>query len=253
MSSRLLSALLISLASSHCLADVQFLTGLDYSEGKYGSQTTTKQTSVPLVAKYETERWTSKLSIPYVWIQNVNPNSQGENLPCGNAVQTPKNVDGFGDLVASGSYTAYAADGLLVDLGAKAKFATADENKCLSSGKNDYSISVDVVQQFGSMTTFGTLGMTKRGDPEFLGQTIAYDDPVFASIGVSYKLSSQTSVGASYDYREKLTQTGSEVSEASAFASQKLSSVTKLQGYAVVGFSDASPDFGVGMLISRKY
>lgn len=253
MSSRLISTLLISIASIHCHADVQFLTGIDYSQGKYGSQITTKQTSVPLVAKYEADRWSAKLSIPYVWIQNVNPNSQGENLPCGNAVQTPQNVDGFGDLVASGSYTAYATDGLLVDLGAKAKFATADENKCLSSGQNDYSISADVVQQFGKITAFGTLGMTKKGDPEFLGQTIAYDDPVFASIGASYKLSAQTSIGASYDYREKLTQTGSEVSEASAFVSQKLSNATKLQGYAVVGFSDASPDVGVGVLMSRRY
>lgn len=253
MSSRIACLLLSGLASGYSVADVQFLTGVDYSEGKYGSQVTTQQTSVPLVAKYEAERWSGKLSIPYVWIKNVNPNSQGESLPCGNAVQTPKDVDGFGDFVASASYSVYSADGFLVDLGAKAKFATADADKCLSSGKNDYSISADVVQQLGQITVFGTLGLTKKGDPEFLGQRIDYDDPVFASLGASYKLSNQTSVGASYDYRQQLTEAGSEVSEASAFVSQKIDNSMKVQGYLVAGFSDASPDFGVGVLVSRRY
>jgi|JI8StandDraft_1071087.scaffolds.fasta_scaffold183760_1 hypothetical protein len=234
-------------------ADIQVSTGLDYSEGKYGSNITTKQTTVPLIGKYETDTWSVKASLPYVWIKNVNSNSRGESLPCGNAAATPKDVDGFGDLVLAGSYSVYAQGDTLVDVNAKAKIATGDEDQCLSSGQHDYSASVDLTQRFGALTAFGTLGWTKKGDPEFAGIKTNYDDPVFASLGASYKVATATSVGASYDYRQKLTSKGDPISEMTVFVSQKLPNNLRMQGYAVAGFSDASADLGVGVLMSHRY
>lgn len=234
-------------------AGIQVSTGLDYSEGKYGSNITTQQTTIPFMGKYETDTWSVKASLPYVWIKNVNANSRGENLPCGNAVATPKNVDGFGDLVLTGSYSVYAVGDTLLDVNAKAKIATGDEDKCLSSGEHDYSTSVDITQRFDALTAFATLGWTKKGDPVFAGSKINYDDPLFGSIGASYKMTDMTAIGASYDYRQKLTTTGDAISEVTVFVSQKLPNNTRLQGYAVTGFSDASPDLGVGVLVSHRY
>jgi hypothetical protein len=62
-----------------------------------------------------------------------------------------------------------------------------------------------------------------------------------------------TAIGVSYDYRQKLTTTGDAISEVTVFVSQKLPNNTRLQGYAVTGFSDASPDLGVGVLVSHRY
>lgn len=251
MMQRMLWLGLVCATAAH--AEIQVSTGLDYSEGKYGSQITTKQTTVPLMGKYETDTWSVKASLPYVWIKNVNSNSRGESLPCGNAAATPKDVDGFGDLVLAGSYSAYAQGDTLIDVNAKAKLATGDEDKCLSSGQHDYSASVDVTQRVGALTAFGTLGWTKKGDPEFAGLKTNYDDPIFGSIGASYKVAEATSVGASYDYRQKLTKTGDPISEITVFVSQKLPNKMRIQGYAVTGFSDASADLGVGVLVSHRY
>lgn len=245
----LLAAIPLFLTSA-AFAQVQVSTGLDYAQGKYGSATTTEQWTMPLVAKYEGERWMVKASLPYVWIHNVNPNARGENLPCGNAASTPKNVDGLGDLVASGSYSVVQADGLIVDVGGKVKFATGDKDKCLSSGQNDYSVFADVTKQFGNFTAFGGIGWTAKGDPEFQGTTTDYRNPFFASIGGAYKLTATTTVGASYDFRQRLTAGGDPISEMTLFVTHKFTPNVKVQGYAVAGFSDASPDFGVGGVVS---
>jgi hypothetical protein len=225
-------------------------TGADYSEGKYGGNVKSKQWTMPLVAKYETNNWMVKASMPYVRIKDVNPNARGESLPCGNAVNTPSDVNGWGDLVATGTYSVVQADGLIIDLGAKVKFATGDEDKCLSSGKNDYSAFMDVAKQFGSFTAFGGFGWTSKGDPKFLGVTTDYRNPFFGSVGGAYKIGGATSVGGSYDYRQRLTSSGDPISELTLFLTHKYSPNLKIQGYAVAGLSNASPDFGAGALVS---
>lgn len=250
MKKHTLLAVVPALLASSAFAQVQLSTGLDFAQGKYGGTVNSDQWTMPVVAKYEGSRWMVKASLPYVWIHNVNPNSRGEALPCGNAINTPADVDGWGDLVTSGSYSVVQSNGLLVDVGGKVKFATGDKDKCLSSGKNDYSIFTDLAKQFGSFTAFGGIGWTAKGDPEFLGVTTNYRNPFFANIGGAYKLSGSTSVGASYDFRQRLTRTGDPISEATLFVTHKFSPNLKVQGYAIKGFSDASPDFGVGGLVS---
>jgi len=253
MKKRILLAVVSALTASAAHAQLQVSTGLDYSQGKYGSTVTTDQVTMPVVAKYEGDRWMVKASLPYVWIHNVNPNSRGENLPCGNAVNTPSNVDGFGDLVASGSYSVLQSNGMVLDVGGKVKFATGDKDKCLSTGKNDYSVFADIAKQFGSFTAFGGIGWTAKGDPEFLGTTTDYRNPFFASVGGAYKLTTTTSLGASYDFRQRLTSRGDPISEMTFFVTHKFTPKLKVQGYAVTGFSDASPDFGVGGLVSLGF
>jgi hypothetical protein len=245
-----LFAVIPALMASAAYAQMQVSTGLDYSQGKYGSTVTTDQWTMPVVAKYEGTRWMVKASLPYVWIHNVNPNSRGENLPCGGAVNTPNDVDGIGDLVTSGSYSVVQSNGLIVDVGGKIKFATGDKDKCLSTGKNDYSVFTDIAKQFGNFTAFGGLGWTAKGDPEFQGTTTNYRNPFYANIGGGYKLTSETTVGASYDFRQRLTATGHPISEMTLFLTHKFTPNLKVQGYAIKGFSDASPDFGVGGLVS---
>lgn len=248
MRKQLLLAALMPLWAQGASAELSLTTGLDYSEGKYGSNLKTTQWTVPLVAKYEAEHWLAKLSLPYVRTHNVNPSAQGESLPCGGAANTPNDVEGFGDLVASGNYSIYQGGGYVVDLGGKVKFATGDTDKCLSSGKNDYSLQADITRQAGPLTVFGTLGWTKKGDPTFLGVTTDYRDPYFASLGGSYKISDAVAAGATYDYRQRLTSTGDPISELTLFTTYQQSKTFKIQCYLITGFSNASPDLGAGAL-----
>ena len=68
-----------------------------------------------------------------------------------------------------------------------------------------------------------------------------------------WRLSAVTSVGLYHDWRERLRPRGSEVSETTAYVSVRLDPTWKLQLYGVKGFSDASPDYGAGLMVSRIY
>lgn len=240
------------LAAAGCatlvLADSQTSVGvgLDYTEGKYGESTKSTTWSMPVMIKHETGPLTLKLNIPYVRSSGVAA-AGGDRF-----VSTKQTQSGLGDVTATALYTVYsnveAQAG--IDLGVKAKFATADKSKeLLTTGKNDYSLLVDAYKGFGDTTVFGTLGKTKKGDPDGTD----FRDPWFASVGFSNKLSTANSWGASYDYRQKVTASGDPISEVTLFAIHKYSKQVKVQAYAVTGFSDASPDFGLGATVTYTY
>lgn len=225
--------------------------GADYSQGKYGTPVTSRQWTFPLVAKYEADKWSARVSVPYIRVENPSVSRDGTPLPCAGSANAPKTSEGFGDVVAAGTVNVVEnrANALLVDLTGKIKFGTGDEAKCLGTGENDYSIQTDLTKSFGTFTAFGTLGWRKMGDPP----GIDFRDPLYFSVGGSYKLSDATSYGLVYDFRQKLTSRGAPVSEATAFLTHKLSKTFKVQGYFVLGFSDASPDWAAGAIATWAF
>jgi hypothetical protein len=217
--------------------------GVDYSEGKYGEADKSKTTTVPLIIKYETGPFMIKATIP--WVRATGTRAAGGDL----ASASKTTESGLGDITLGGSYNAYYNDAAKfgIDVGGKIKFATADDSKTLlTTGENDYSIQSDIYKSFGPATVFGTLGWTKKGDPDL----VDFKNPWYTSIGVAYKVASATSMGVSYDYRQKVTNNGDPISEASLFLTHKYSKDVKVQAYLVGGFSDASPDVGAGAVVS---
>lgn len=244
----LFAALTATLSLPALAGEFTTSVGMDYSSGKYGTDQTSETWYVPVVAKYETGRTALKLTVPYLHITNPSVGPEGEPLPggCG------KTESGLGDVVASGVYALLdgtGGGGVLLDVVGKVKLPTADEDHCLGTGKTDYSIQLDAAKAFGGVTGFGTLGWKKFGDPSGTN----FRDPIYASIGVATKLAPATTVGAAYDWREKVTSSGDEISELALFVSQTLDRAWKLQLYAVTGFSDASPDWGGGLVVSHRY
>ena len=220
--------------------------GVDYSEGKYGEPVKSRTTTVPLVIKHETGPFTFKANIP--WVTATGTRSGGGDR----ATLIKQTESGLGDVTLSGFYTAYTNNTAMfgIDIGGKIKFATADKSKTLlTTGENDYSLQGDVYKSFGPTTLFGTLGWTKKGDPDF----VDFRDPWYTTLGVSYRVGAATALGASYDYRQKVTSRGDPVSEASLFLTHKFTKQLKMQAYLVGGFSDASPDFGAGAVISAGF
>ena len=221
--------------------------GLDYSEGKYGEAETSSTWSMPVSIKHETGPLTLKLSVPYVRSSGVAAAGGDRRV-----ATTSQTQSCMGDLTSSAFYNVYnnvnAKFG--VDLGVKIKLATADNSKTLlTTGENDYSLQADLFRSFGDTTLFGSLGWSKKGDTS----TTDFRNPWYGSIGFSNKLSDANSWGASYDYRQKVTSIGDPVSELSLFMVHKYSKATKVQGYVVTGFSDASPDLGVGATFSYSF
>lgn len=220
--------------------------GVDYSEGKYGEPNKSRTTTVPLVIKHETGPFTFKANIP--WVTATGTRSAGGDR----GTLTSQTESGLGDVTLSGFYTAYTNNTAMfgIDIGGKIKFATADKSKTLlTTGENDYSLQGDAYKSFGPTTLFGTLGWTKKGDPDF----VDFRDPWYTTLGVSYRLGAATALGASYDYRQKVTSSGDPISEASLFLTYKFTKQLKMQAYMVGGFTDASPDIGGGAVISVSF
>ncbi len=240
-------ACLILVSSVHADGAWTFSGGMDHSSGKYGGAGHSETLALPLGIKYEAHPWTLRLSIPYVTMRgsaNV-VSSGGDRITLQGRNSARRQVEGLGDVVAGVARTAWQESGWLIDLGAKVKFATGDADRGLSTGENDYSLYVDVYRKLGSGTAFCTLGKRWMGDPA--GSELA--NPLYGTVGWSQRFTPATSAGATYDYRERLTQSGAPAREATLFLTHRFSDAWKVQAYVVTGFSTASPDLGGGMLL----
>src|SRR6266481_206280 len=87
--------------------------GFNYSSGEYGTSTTTEILSVPIIARYDRGPWIFKLTVPYLSISggtsvvpgigrvtSTKPRRRGGG-------DSEATATGFGDIVASVTYTAF--------------------------------------------------------------------------------------------------------------------------------------------------
>jgi len=253
------AAIAVVLASAPCgitLAAEGVVTvgaGAEYSSGKYGGTEKTQILYLPVTAKYETGPWAFKAVVPYIRVTGpgnvVGAGADRVTLPGGAAAR--RTESGLGDVVASVFYNLFdeRQTSFGVDVGAKVKLGTADEAKGLGTGENDYAVQADSYVPLGALTAFGTLGYRWYGDPP----GVDLKDVFYGAIGASYRVSGETSVGLAYDLRPRITTAGARISEATAFVSQRLSREWRAQFYSVVGFSDGSPDFGLGAALNYRF
>lgn len=247
--------------------------GVDYTSGKYGTSETTDITQVPVSFGYDTGDWSLKLVVPYIHVtgpdnvipgvgpvKNGNPNGRGKGKGKGQSIgsvtptidtTTRGSASGLGDVIASATYSAYRNDAANfgIDLTGKVKFGTADEDKGLGTGKNDYTAAVDLYKGFGRWTVFGGASYTWLGSSQY----IRLNNVFGANVGLGYKIDNQSSIGAYYDYREKAADTSFSRSEVTGYYSYKFASQWKAQLYASKGFTDGSPDWGAGASVVYSF
>jgi hypothetical protein len=232
--------------------------GVDYSSGKYGTATATDIWSVPLNAGWQDDRWTLKLTVPYIGISgsdnvipgtggvnNGNPRGRGRGGSAGGDTTTGRgSASGLGDIVASAGYAVFSsADRTAgLDLTGKVKFATADEDKGLGTGKNDYGLALDAYKAHGAWTVFGGVGWMKYGSSQYIRLQNGFN----ANLGVGLLLSETDDVGAYYYYREKIAEGGAAQSEVTAYWNHRIGAHWRVQGYVLGGLADGSPDWGAG-------
>ncbi|HSF48272.1 MAG TPA: hypothetical protein VLA73_07915 [Burkholderiales bacterium] len=232
-----------------------FTTGIDYSTGDYGADEDTDILYVPFTGKYETERWFFRLTVPYLRITGPGAVVLG---PDGNPIVVSANGtarrethDGVGDVIFGAAYNLLPGTwrGVVLDIGAKVKFPTADEDKGLGTGETDYQLQADAYKTFGRWTAIGTFGYKWLGDPD----DFTLKDVFFGSIGAGYKFSQQTSGGLIFDFREASVSGSDPLQELVAYVTHKLTGTTKLQGYAVAGLTESSPDWGLGATVTFDF
>ncbi|HET9818046.1 MAG TPA: transporter, partial [Rhodanobacteraceae bacterium] len=156
----MLPLLLLGLSSQVARADdsghVTLGVGADYSSGKYGTAFETEIWDVPFSVGYAADRWSVRLTVPYINISgannvipgvgrvlNLNPHGRGLGLGLGGGggsggtpTVTRGSASGLGDVVARATYGLVRDDAAQfgLDITGKIKFGTADENKGLGTG-----------------------------------------------------------------------------------------------------------------------
>lgn len=239
--------------------------GAFYSTGKYGSTTSTDIWSVPLSVGYDTGNWSFKLTAPYVRItgqsnvlpgvgkvNNGNPIGRGVGRILGTGTggtgstttSTRGTASGLGDVTASATYQLFydKQTRFGMDLGGKVKFGTADANKGLGTGANDYRVGLDAYKGLGHWTLFGGVGYTDFGSSTYIKLNNGAD----ANLGAGYRVNSSNDVGAFYAYRQRISDYGYPRKELTGYWNHHISKTWELQMYALTGFSDGSPDWGAG-------
>lgn len=228
-------------------------TGADYSVGDYGDVKDTKILFIPVTGSYAWFPWTAKVMVPYVRIEgpgSVIPGTDGGVVADVDAVEVTTE-SGAGDVVGTLLYTLEPSSegGPYLDLGAKVKLPTADEDKGLGTGEPDYSLLAEISRAFDDTTPFLSVGY------QFMGSSadLNLDDRAFASVGVDQRLEEAVSVGIAYDWKQAASSGSDDVSEASGYVNWKFAEGWSANVYGVTGFSDGSPDWGLGTQVSRRF
>lgn len=229
---------------------LSFSTGIDYSSGDYGLEEKTDILVIPFSLRATTGNLALTASLPYLRIDGpggvvVGPG--GEPLP---GVPTEGGIrKGVGDLSTGVTYTipAEALGGAELGLGARVKLPTASKSRQLSTGKTDVTVSADLSYPVGTVVPFVNLGYRFLGDPEGFDLR---NGPT-ASVGSSFQLGTAVLI-TSYDYARAISPLSEDSHEIFAGLSGPVTSALTLTGYGVVGLSNGSPDFGVGLLVTAK-
>ena len=191
-------------------------------------------------------------------MDNTNPLGRGLDQLLGGVSPTGGNpshnrgsASGAGDVVASAGYRLFSSDdrsfGLVVT--GKVKFGTADVNKGLGTGEDDYGVSLDTYKILGKWTPFGGVGWTDHGSSPY----IKLDHGIHANAGIDYRAAGSDNVGVAYNYRQRIAAGGAIQSEVTAYWAHKFNDRLRLQGQATGGMTNGSPDWGVGTSVNYTF
>ena len=227
--------------------------GAEFSSGSYGADEDTDILYLPITLAYETDAFRFSASTSYLKIEGPGSVVGGDGgIVIGPGTAQTTSESGLGDLILAGTLNAYPEAGSdlpYLELTAKVKVPTADEDKGLGTGEIDYSLQADVFKSFGTVTPFATLGYKVRGDVD----GFELNDGLFASAGAVVKMSEKLSLGGAYDFREAATDTSEDASEVSPFVNLKVTPDVMLTTYGIFGFSDGSPDSGLGVQLRKNF
>jgi hypothetical protein len=224
--------------------------GTEFTSGAYGGDVDIEDTYVPLTAVVDYGNVAFRLTVPYLSVDapaGTIFDSGGEPLPGSGAMTTES---GLGDVVGSATFFDVINNkrlGLAMDLTGKIKFGTADEDKGLGTGENDYTVQADFYKFVDQFTWLGSVGYKFRGDPT----GVDLDNVLIASLGGTYKFTPDVNAGLFFDYRESAISSSDAIQELSGFVSRRLNEDWRIQVYALTGFTDSSPDWGAGLQIKR--
>ena len=228
--------------------DLSVSIGAEYTSGDYGTSTKTNIWYFPVTFGYETDLNAIYLTVPYVSVEgtgNVVASGDAHGLPHTPTSTSVRTESGLGDMLLVASHKIGGTATSRVDLTGKIKFGTADKDKSLGTGEDDVAVQLDAEKSYARDTVYGTGGYKILGDPP----GINYDNVLYGVVGISHKLDELRAAGVEFYAQEAALPGTDGQSELTLFLSSKADRKTKITGYLLKGFSDGSPDWGVGVLL----
>ena len=233
---------------------VLFSTGVDFSTGDYGDTEATEIVVVPASLRVRAADWLS-LGLALAWVRLDGPDvvlgPDNEPLP---GVPTARQTrQGLSDLGASATVSLPLGDdsSWSVDLTGRIKLPTASKARGLSTGKTDFSGSVDVTYIVGQWAPFIELGLRVPGDPA----AIDLRNSPSASVGFAHVLGSGGKGGAviaSYDWQRAFSPFAEDSHSLFAAYSRPVAKRFDLTGYGSIGLSEGAAGIEVGVLVTAK-
>jgi hypothetical protein len=247
---KLLFLICINLVCSNVIAkeSFSFSTGATYITGDYGSSAQTEIYFVPFTFKYKYDKLNFKVTVPYLEktgskqvIQDIG--QFGQRITSRTTTET-----GLGDISAAIRYNFYSNQKyqFLIDMEGKVNIGTASESKGLGTGKTDYSFRIGLYKVFNDITPYARLGFKVYGSP-------ILNDVFYVSTGINYKIKPFISAGFDFAWREKVSDTGADKLQLTAFSSQNISKTWTIQEYIIKGFSRSTADWGGGVSVAYKF
>jgi len=236
--------------------------GLEYSTGKYGNTTATTIWYLPVTSTYQNGDWTFSATIPYLWMSGPGGVVRG----FGNLASAPATAQGsgfgkaaagggtithsgLGDVLIAAGYLMYTSDVFRLDGSGKAKLGTADANAGLGTGQNDYAVQLDAYYLLADRTTLlPSIGYKFVGQPA----GIPVRNVPYGSLGLDQKISESGHVGLLYEIARNPVPTLPDLKDAVLYASTS-SGYDKLAVRLTRGFTSSSPDWSVGLLLTRAF
>jgi hypothetical protein len=232
-----------AVVSSPPPATFKIETGASFSRGDYGLSEDTDVWVVPFNLVYDAPKWTVRASLPWVRIKGPATVLGDLGTGVGGPVRpTSASESGLGDSSLGFTYKLNPGpDRLNADVTARVKFPTGDDARGIGTGETDYYTQVDLYQNLGRVTPFGTIGYRWLGDGRY-----TLENGLYASGGVLFTIQPGTSVGVSVDWRSRLVAGGDNATESSLFLFKRMNDQWNFTLSVMKGFTDASANYGIG-------
>jgi len=211
---------------------------VDFNRGDFETDRTSDTASLTPLVRLESDNVIVRAALPLFRLDG--PIEAGFSGP-------DETEYGVGDLTLSAAYTVYPLfDGMpFVDFVCQFKFPTAHED--FGTGAFDSTLLVSALKPLHrDVYAFVDFGIRLRGG----GQ---YRDTLLTAFGVGAQGRTGIGIWLVYDWREAPFDDIGDEHELTPFLSIPIGNHLRLDPYVLVGLSAASPDWGVGNVISWTF
>ena len=232
--------------------------GAEYVQGDYGTDQNSYYFQVPLSFSYRKNDYLVELWVPFAATNATTENiiigapkmGGGPPMPPSTTVMTQESDEyGLGDVFFVATYflpsrarTEYSFSGVI-------KFGTGDRDKYLGTGENDYAVEAGFSTPLGKTHLFGALGYQLTGDPP----GVNLNDVFYARIGDAVPLANNREIGVSLYLSEALADDREEFRELDVFYSAMPARDRRIYTFLRLGFTNSSPDWGLGFRYTYQY